>query len=412
MKYTQINSKPGVSQRGARSLALAKPAPSPLNLKSLAMQAGTKCVAARCRLTPGFEFICVYRLAFLILLTGCAQQEAPQPKQVPVKTAFVLQQELPLYYDYIGHVIPLVTVNIVPQVQGYLTRINFKEGQEVQAGDLLATIDERPYKATLAKAEATLAQTMTALNYSEETVQRYAKLLPENFVSEINFDNYVTDLLSNEAIVKQNLADIEIAKLNVGYCSMRAPVSGIIGVRLIDQGNFIPPNSTNPIAVLNQLQPITVEFYAPEDDLMQIRKDKQEKPLQTRVFLEGKEKEGHDGILTLINNQVDQPTGSILLRAEFPNEDKALWPGQFVSARLFLKAIPDALLVPSLAVVMSQQGPYLFIVESDGKVSMRSVVLGTSIDGMRHIKEGVKVGEEVVLEGQLNLIPGTKVIRA
>jgi len=348
-------------------------------------------------------------LALSLFLVACSRPQAPAAPKVSVKTAIVTQKNMSLYHDYIGHVIPLVTVNIVPQVQGYLTRVNFKEGQEVEAGELLAIIDERPYRASLSKAEATLAQTITALNYSEDAVRRYAALLPENFVSEINFDNYVTSVLSNEAVVKQNLADIETAKLNLNYCSMRATVNGVVGVRLVDEGNFIPPNTTTPIAILNQIEPITVEFYAPEDDLTQIRHDQAEKQLTARVFLEGQEENFHDGELTLINNQVDQPTGSILLRAKLPNEDRALWPGQFVSIRLFLTEIPDALQIPAEAIVMSQKGPYVFVVGADQKVVMRNVVLGQNIEGMRHVKEGVKVGEEIVILGQLNLVPGVEV---
>jgi multidrug efflux system membrane fusion protein len=315
------------------------------------------------------------------------------------------------YYDYIGHVIPLNTVQIVPQVQGYLTKINFQEGQEVKAGDLLATIDDRPYKATLAKAEANLAQTVVSLKYSEDTVKRYAQLVPSDFVSQLNFEKYVSDVLSDEAIVKQNLADIEKARLDLNYCYMHATVDGVVGVRLIDEGNFIPAGTTNPIVILNQLRPITVEFYIPEEDLASIRKVKAKQTLQARAFLEGALDEGHDGILTLVDNQVDQKTGSILLRATFPNDDRAMWPGQFVSVRLFLEDIPNAVVIPSQAVVESQKGPYIFVVKKDGTAEQRFVKRGQAQRGdLLVIDEGVYAGETVVLEGQLNLHPGAAVV--
>ncbi len=168
----------------------------------------------------------------ILLLSGCSQTPPPPPPLIHVTTAFAMSADVPQYYDYVGHVIPLNTVNVVPQVQGYLTKIYFKEGQEVKAGDLLATIDDRPYKAALAKAEATLAQSVALLKYSEEAVQRYAQLVPKDFVSELNFDQYVTNVLSNEAVIKQNLADIETAKLNLNYTFMTASVNGVVGVRL------------------------------------------------------------------------------------------------------------------------------------------------------------------------------------
>jgi membrane fusion protein, multidrug efflux system len=343
-----------------------------------------------------------------MITAGCGQAPVLPPPAVTVSTAVAISCEVPRYYDYIGHVIPLNTINIVPQVQGYLTKIYFQEGQEVKAGDLLATIDDRPYKAALAKAEATLAQTIVALKYSEDTVQRYAKLVPEDFVSQLDFDNYVTNVLSNEAVIKQNLADIETAKLNLNYCFMMANVDGVVGVRLIDEGNFIPPATTDPIVILNQLQPITAEFYAPEDDLTEIRKAHARKSLVARIFLEGEKNQGHDGNLTLINNQVDQPTGSILLRATLPNEDHALWPGQFVSVRLFLEQIPGAILVPAQAVQIGQEGAYVFVV-NNGTADLRLVKKGQLQGDLVVIEKGLAAGETVVVEGQVNLFPGAKV---
>ncbi len=345
----------------------------------------------------------------------CACSKTPAPpsaaKGISVSTSIALDCTTPRYYDYIGHVIPLNSVKIVPQVQGYLTDICFKEGQEVKAGDTLATIDERPYRAALAKAEATLAQTVVALKYSEETMQRYSKLVPEDFVSQLDFDKYVSAVLNDQALVKQNLADIEFAKLNLGFTSMQAPFDGVVGVRLIDAGNYIPASTTTPIVILNQLSPITVEFYAPEDDLTEIRRVQCMHALQTRVYLEGDEKNSHDGTLTLIDNQVDQNTGSILLRATLPNEDRALWPGQFVSVRLLLDSIPNAVLIPLQAVQNSQKGPYLFIVKEDGTADLRYVKRGQQVnDEFVVIEEGLKAGETVVVEGQLNLFKGAHVV--
>ncbi len=348
---------------------------------------------------------------FFIFFAACSQsQEIKQPPAVSVSTARVEECTVQHYYDYIGHVIPRNSVKIVPQVQGYLTEVCFQEGQEVKAGDTLATIDNRPYKAALAKAEAALSQTIVSLKYSEETVNRYAKLVPEDFVSQLDFDKYVTNVLSDEAVIKQNLADIETAKINLGFTTMQSPINGVVGLRLVDAGNYIPAGTTDPIVIVNQLAPITVEFYVPEDDLGEIRRVQCKHALKTHVFLEGIEEDCHEGVLTLVNNEVDQNTGSILLRATLPNEDRALWPGQFVSVRLFLDPLPNAVLVPSLAIQNSQRGPYLFVIKPDGTAEQRYVKIGQHEGEMTVVTEGVKVGETVVTEGQINLYPGAHVI--
>lgn len=350
-----------------------------------------------------------YVIAVCLSMVCCSKPAQPPPPPISVSVAEAIKCSVPRYYDYIGHVIPLNTVKIVPQVQGYLTKIYFQEGQDVKAGDLLATIDDRPYKATLAKAEATLAQTVVALKYSEDTVNRYAKLVPQDFVSQLNFDKYVSDVLSDEAIVKQNLAEIEKAKLDLSYTYMHANVDGVVGVRLIDEGNFIPSGSTDPIVILNQLQPITVEFFVPEEDLSCIRKAKEKIDLKTRIFLEGEETDFEDGLLTLINNQVDQKTGSILLRARFPNEDKAMWPGQYVTVRLYLEEMPNSILIPSQAVMESQNGPYVYIIKPDKTAEFRYIKRGMRQGDLIIIEQGIAKGEKVVLEGQLNLFPGVSV---
>lgn len=348
-------------------------------------------------------------IPFLILLGACGKAPPPPAKTVSVSTTEAVSCTVPIYYDYVGHVVPYNIVQIVPQVQGYLTNVYFEQGQEVKEGDLLCTIDVRPYKATLAQTEAVLAQTVAALRYSEDTVERYAKLVQDDFVSQLDFDNYVTNVLSNEAIIKQNLAQIEIAKLNVEFCYLKAPMNAVTGVLQIDEGNFIQAGVPNPIVTLNQIQPVYVQFYVPEDDLAKIREAQAKNPLTTRVFLEGEEDKFHDGDLTLINNQVDVSTGSIMLEATLTNEDKALWPGQFTAVRLFIGEIDNAIILPSQAVQIGQNGPYVYVVKDDLTVELRNVKKGEVVGDYCVISSGVAVGEKIVLEGQVNLMPGAKV---
>ncbi len=350
-------------------------------------------------------------LLILSLFAFSACAKAPPPKTPPVSVAATkaMTCDVPLYYDYVGHVTAFNTVQVVPQVQGYLTRLLFIQGQEVQEGDLLATIDVRPYQATLSKAEATLAQNVAALKYSKDAVERYSKLVQNDFVSQLDFDNYVTSVLSNEAIIKQNLADIESAKLNLGYCYLRAPMNSVAGIQLIDVGNFIPAGSSNAIVTLNQIQPIYVYFYIPEEDLVRIRPLQAKTPLKTRAFLEGEKDSSHDGELNLINNQVDEATGSILLEATFANEDKALWPGQFVSVRLFLEECKGAIVIPVQAVQLGQDGAYVYVIKEDMTTEMRKVKKGETTGELVIISSGLNAGETVVVQGQVNITPTSKV---
>ncbi|MBS3904236.1 MAG: efflux RND transporter periplasmic adaptor subunit [Simkania sp.] len=348
----------------------------------------------------------------LTLLTFCACNSAPphNPPPVAVATSKALQCDVPLYYDYVGHVEPFNTVQIVPQVQGFLTKILFQQGQPVKQNDLLCTIDARPYEATLAQAEATLSQTIAALRLSQDTVERYAKLVQNDFVSQLDFDNYVTNVLSNEAVIKQNLAEIEAAKLNVDYCYLKAPMNAIAGVKLVDEGNFIPAGSSQAIVILNQIQPIYVNFYAPEEDLSKIRPLQAESNLKAHVYLEGDQKHCHKGELTLINNEVNEATGSILLEVTLPNEDQALWPGQFVSIRLFLQELKGAIVVPTEAVGVDQNGHFVYVIKEDMTAELRSIKKGASLGEQVVVSSGLCEGESVVVQGQVNLLPGAAVV--
>jgi multidrug efflux system membrane fusion protein len=342
----------------------------------------------------------------LLLLAFACSKPAPPPAPVSVATATASICDVPLFYDYVGHVTAYNIVKIVPQVQGYLTDIYFQQGQEVKEGDLLATIDVRPYEASLAQAQAQLAQTIAELRYSEDAVERYAKLVQNDFVSQLDFDNYVTNVLSNEAIVKQNLAQIETAKLNLSYCYMKAPMDSIAGQFLVNVGNFIPAGNSNPIVTLNQIKPIYVQFTIPEDDLPRIQKLQNKKQLPIRAFVEGEQGKSHNGVLTFINNQVNESTGSIDLEATFQNDDKTLWPGQFASVRVFLGTIKDAVVIPSQAVQIGQKGPYVYVIKENTTPEMRPIKTGEKIGEYVVVTSGLCADEIVVTQGQVNIIPG------
>lgn len=331
------------------------------------------------------------------------------PRIAPVTVAEAQQQDMPLFYDYVGHVTPLVTVEVRSQISGTIMAKYFTEGQLVKKDSLLLLIDDRPYQANLAKAEGALARTIASLKFNEEKTHRFASLVQEEFVSQLDYDQYVTNVLEDKGTVKENLADIETAKLNIEYCHIKAPMDAIASVLKVEVGNYVTSGGPDPLMVLNQVCPIYVEFYVPEKDLPLIQKLQREKPLKALAYLNESLNSCYEGELTLINNQVDESTGTILMRATFANADMGLWPGEFANLRLILGDKKDAIVVPSQAVQIGQQGHYVYVVKADQTVEIRPVEIGQREETYIIIRNGLQPSETVVVEGQVNLYPGAKV---
>lgn len=344
----------------------------------------------------------------LFSLGGCSKKAAPVAPAVLVTAMEVQTVEAPLYLEYVGHVEPLVSVSVRPQVEGVITAKYFTEGQEVKAGDLLMTIDSRPYEAALAKAEATLALSIANLKYAEQTARRYASLVKEDYVSQLDYAQYITNVLTSEATIDQNRADIETAKINLDYCFIKAPMDAVASILTVDVGNLVQNGDSTALFTLNQIQPIYVSFYIPENDLPKIQNLSKQKLLKTQVFLK-QNAAPIEGDLTLINNAVDEKTGTILLRATFTNEDKALWPGEFVDVRLILGTVKEAILLPAKAIQIGPTGPFVYVINADNTVTIRPVKKGQREGDKNLIESGLNAGEKIVLEGQLNLYPGAKV---
>jgi multidrug efflux system membrane fusion protein len=349
-------------------------------------------------------------LALLLLLAACSK--APDPVQ-PVPYVTVVKPQVanvPLFYEYIGHVEPNQSARIKPQAQGIIVGKFFTEGQEVKENDLLLTIDPAPYQAELDRANAELAQNLATLRQAKDTAQRYAELVKEAYVSQLEYDRYITNVLTAEASVWQSYADVEKAQIDLSYCTITAPFKGITSKLMIDVGNYVPVggygDTDNGILVVNQISPIRVSFYVPEKDLPRITALHQQKNLKTVVTLNG---ECIEGELYLINNEVDENTGTILLQSIYKNTDTKLWPGEYLDVRLILEMKKDAVLVPSQAVQIGQNGPYVYMVKPDQTVELRNVKTGQKEDDMIIIESGIAPQETVVLEGQLNLHPGAKV---
>ncbi len=347
------------------------------------------------------------------LLSACSEGKSEQPKvreAVPVVVGEVAQKTLPVEIHAIGNVEAYSTVSIKARVGGDLTRVHFKEGQEVRKGDLLFQIDPRPYEAALAEAKARLAKDIALAKKAEEDARRYAALIEKQVVSQEQYDQVRANRASLDAAVKADEAAVENARLQVSYCSIYAPFSGRTGSLLLHEGNLIKANDDNKsLVVIRQIQPVYVSFSVPEQFLPEIKRHWGAEGLKVAVSSREKHGEPVWGDLTFMDNAVDTTTGMILLKATFTNQDKALWPGQFVNAALTLTEQRDAIVVPSQAVQTGQQGQYVFVVRPDLTVESRAVAVDRTVGQEAVVGKGLVPGERVVTDGQLRLVPGARV---
>jgi membrane fusion protein, multidrug efflux system len=351
-------------------------------------------------------------VAALLLVGSSSCKKAPPPPPAPhaVIAMKPLVCDVPIYSEYIGHVVAKRNVEVMAQVSGILTAQYFEEGQEVKKGDLLLVIDPRPFEADLARAEATVAQTYATLHYNKETTVRFGPLVQQDFISQLNYDQYVTNVLVSEAIAAQNKASLEIAKINLGYCYITAPMDCVTGKLQVKTGNFVDSNSGTQLTLLNQIQPILVDFFIPETDLFTIQQRQRNGNLDVVVYPDPTQNHGFEGKLTLIDNQVNIGTGAILLEGTLSNEEKALWPGHFVAVRLILGQKKGALLLPSDSVMIGQNGRYVYIVKPDSTVEARNVTVGQTYENKyTAVESGIAANDTIVTQGQLNLYPGMKV---
>jgi len=346
----------------------------------------------------------------LFLTCSCGKSGQPVKKEgVPVTVSTVIQKTVPVQLRAIGNVEAYSTVSVKSQIGGELIRIHFKEGQDVKKGDILFTIDPRPYEAALKQAEANLARDTAQLENARVDARRYGELVSKGYVAQQQYDQIQTNAAALEATVLADKAAVENAKLQLSYCFIHFPIDGRTGSLLSHQGDMIKANADNPMVVINQIQPIYVSFSIPEQHLQQIKRYMAEGKLKGEAIIPGDENSPVQGIVTFVDNTVDTSTGTIKLKGTFENKGKRLWPGQFVNVVLTLTTQPDAIVVPSQAVQTGQQGLYVFVVKSDLTVESRPVVTGRNLDGEVVIEKGLEPGEQVVTDGQLRLVPGAKV---
>jgi membrane fusion protein, multidrug efflux system len=355
----------------------------------------------------------------LLLLTwlGCQsatskdkQALAAAPRAVPVAVTPAVQQDMPVYLTGLGSVTAFNTVSVKSRVDGQLVAVNFREGQQVNKGDLLILIDPRPYEVQLAQAEAQLYKDQASLRDAQLNYQRFKDLLQvSGAMSQQQVDTQKSTADQFEGAVRADQATIDNAKLQLAYCHITAPVSGRIGLRLVDVGNIVHATDANAMLVITQLQPISVIFTLPEDSLPAVVKRMRQGTLTVDAYDRDDKTKLATGTLLTIDNQIDQTTGTDRLKATFDNKDGVLFPNQFVNIRLLLDVRKNSTLVPSVAVQRGPQGSFVYVVKADKTVEARTVTVALTQSNQSAIGSGLQVGEVVVTDGQDKLQNGAKV---
>jgi multidrug efflux system membrane fusion protein len=340
--------------------------------------------------------------------TAKSQGQLPGTSAIPVLVATAGTQDIPVILRGLGTVQAFNTAPIKSQVGGAVTQINFKEGQDVHTGDVLIQLDARPYQAVLDQAKATLAKDQALLANAQTDLQRYAKLLTQNFTPEQQYTTQKATVLQDQAATQNDEAAIKAAQLNVDYASIKSPIDGVTGIRQVDLGVLVQANS-QVLVTVTQIQPIYVVFTLPEADIGPIREAMAQGQLNVLAFAASDQKQIAEGVLDLVDNAVDATTGTVKLKAEFPNKDKALWPGEFVNAHLVLKLVHNGVTVPSVAIQTGPNGSFTYVVKQDSTVEMRSVTVIQTDNNSALVGSGLKAGEQVVTAGQFKLEQGTKV---
>jgi multidrug efflux system membrane fusion protein len=327
------------------------------------------------------------------------------PSAVTVATA--VSQDVPLYLDEVGHTVAREVVSVQPEVSGKITEIHFEDGANLNKGDPLFTIDPRPFKAQLDAAQANLVQSRAALDFAKIQFARVQDLIESRAIARQDYDTRKNAVDVGEAQVQQNIAAVESARLNLEYTSIRSPIDGRAGHRLVDNGNVVTANTTTLLNI-ERMDPIYSDFTVTESDFSQVQRNEAKHTLRVEVRLPDDAKP-EVGKLTFLDNSVQSSSGTVLLRATVPNSSRHLWPGQFVNVRLVLATLPKAVLVPAAAPQDSAKGTFVYVVKEDSTAELRPVKIGQRQGEMVVVEQGLQPGERVIMNGQLAVMPGAKV---
>jgi multidrug efflux system membrane fusion protein len=349
-------------------------------------------------------------LVGVALFTGCGKKSEPtfERPPAPVTTAAATAQDVPLYIDAVGKIVAREVVSIQPQVSGRIVKIHFTDGADVKTGDLLFTIDPRPFQAQLNQSEANLAQAKAALSLANVNFARVEGVSDPRAVSRQDYDTKKNAVEAAEAQVKLNRAAVESARLNLEYCTIRSPINGRAGQRNVDAGNVVSANDTT-LLVIQRLDPIYADFTVTENELSAVQRNMSQRALKVEVRLPDDSARPREGKLTFLDNSVQEGSGTVKLRATLPNGDRQFWPGRFAKVRLVLETRRGAVLVPAEAPQLSAKGTFVYVVDGDASAELRPVRVGQRHGNLVVIEDGVKAGERVVVTGQLGVTPGGKV---
>jgi multidrug efflux system membrane fusion protein len=351
----------------------------------------------------------------IVTSTRVAQgQTQSGPSRIPVHTTRVERKPFPVILNGLGTVQPLNIVTVRSRVDGQIDKIAFEEGQMVREGDPLVQIDPAPFEAALNQAIAKEAQDQATLRNAQQDLQRTTVLAKQGNATQQLLDQRTAQVAQLIAQVQADRAAIESARVQLNYTTINSPLTGRVGFRLIDRGNIVHANDQNGILTVTQLQPISVIFTAPEEQLPAIASALKAHPLKVTALSSDGRKQLAEGTLFLIDNQVDTASGTIRLKASFANSDNTLWPGLSVATRLLVETLPEAIVVPDRAVQRGPNGLFAYVVAADGTAQMRSLKVGQIEDGDAVIEEGLEVGEQIVVSGQYRVQPGAplQVLRA
>ena len=346
----------------------------------------------------------------ILATAGCAEK-VEKPKGRPpalVVTAVASQQDLPLQLRAIGSMEASESVAVRTQISGELIKVAFREGQDVQKGALLFQLDPRNYQAALRKAEAALARDRAILANARKDYERYSQLVKDGIVTQEQAEGYRTRAESAAADVASDQAALDSAREQLAYCTIYSPISGRLGVLSVNRGNVVKANDT-VLVTINKFAPIYAVFTIPEKELSDVKRYMSAGKVAVQAEVPGSGGISEKGVITFLDNSVDQTTGTIRLKAAFENSKKQLWPGQFVNLSITLATRKNAVVVPSQAVQTGQKGQFVFVVKPDATAEIRPVVAGTVLKGLTAIENGIRPGEQVVVDGQMRVVPGGKV---
>jgi len=355
------------------------------------------------------------RLVFLmcscsLVFAGCAKKDPPPPERppTPVTVVAAVTKDVPIYLDEVGRCVAREVVSVQPEVSGRITEIHFTDGADLKKGDVLFTIDPRPFQAQVDAADANLAQSKAALDLAKIQFARVQDLIESKAIARQDYDTRKNAVDVGEAQVKLNQAALESARLNLEYTSIRSPIDGRAGHRLVDVGNVVTANNSTLLSI-ERLDPIYADFTVTENDFSLVQRNSDRRTLKAEVRLPQEPDNPVVGQLTFLDNAVQSSSGTVMLRATAPNGSHRLWPGQFVNVRLILATMPGAVLVPAEAPQDSAKGSFVYVVKQDSTAELRPVKLGQRQGDLIVVEQGLNPGERVVINGQVGVMPGGKV---